>query len=213
MHERHPELTVTVNFQDHELVQEAHPNVSAKIKRVSLPEVLNENELIEMLDSSLGAPFDLANGPLEDPNHHVVLLLLLRIHHMILDAWTTLIILNEIGAIYSALIDNQPMVLSAYKHSYKDYVFFLPSFIESPEAERQKQYWLSVLENVPMTLELPTDYRRPSISSFQCAHHKSELKPSSVQALSRLCEAQNISRYVLYMSIFEMLLYRYSGQN
>jgi len=132
LHDRHPELSVTFFFKEGELIQSTHPGYSANIKKNVFPEVLDDEFLIKKLNDRLGKPFDLVSGPLvewslfEGVDNHAVLVL--RIHHIVFDLWTKLIIINEISVIYTAIVNEQPLALPEIKRTYRDHVESLQVF-------------------------------------------------------------------------------------
>src|SRR5205085_4667457 len=78
--------------------------------------------------------FDLARGPLlratlmrlaED--EHVALLIM---HHIVSDAWSTQVLVREVGALYDAFVAGQPSPLPALPLQYADYAVWQRAWLE-----------------------------------------------------------------------------------
>ncbi len=76
----------------------------------------------------------------------------------------------------------------------------------------QPDYWKSRLANAP-TLELPTDKPRPAIQSFRGATEEFSLPADLAAGLKDLSRREGANLFMLLLTAFKVLLYRYSGQN
>ncbi|TAL51234.1 MAG: non-ribosomal peptide synthetase, partial [Methylovulum sp.] len=68
------------------------------------------------------------------------------------------------------------------------------------------------LADAPTLLELPTDYPRPKSSRHQGAVHEFNIAPPLAGKLSALAQRKQLSPFVLMLTVFAVLLSRYSGQ-
>jgi len=78
--------------------------------------------------------------------------------------------------------------------------------------EKPLAYWRKQLAGAPPLLELPTDYPRPAIQSYQADTHLVTLPASLVAQLKTFSQQEGITLDLTLLTAFEVLLYRYSGQ-
>src|SRR5439155_3350414 len=79
--------------------------------------------------------------------------------------------------------------------------------------EPQLAYWRKKLAGVPESLDLPTDYARPSVQSFAGATQMFALDAELTAQLKQLAEQQGGTLYMVLLAAFKVLLHRYTGQN
>ena len=121
-------------------------------------------------------PFDLTQGPLlrvalirvAAEEHHLVVVM----HHIISDAWSNRIIIDEFAARYRARVEGLTSSLPPLAIQYADYALWQRNWLEAGEKERQLTYWRSQLGEEHPVLQLPAsrlsgytanddDYPRP----------------------------------------------------
>src|SRR5439155_15393976 len=73
-------------------------------------------------------------------------------------------------------------------------------------------YWQQQLHEV-VPLELPTDYPRPAIQTFQGAQEKLLISASLRDELKQLCIREEVTLFMVLAAAFQVLLARYSGQD
>ena len=102
---RHPVLRTRYLIKDGKPVQEVPVYSDLHFEETDVSD-LTEEQIKERVIKKYKTPFDLHNGPvfrvdlftINDKNN----ILLINMHHIVSDGWTLLILLNEIGAYYSA---------------------------------------------------------------------------------------------------------------
>lgn len=121
------------------------------------------------------APFDLARGPLirgrlvrlrdqgaTDDGHgsgdHA---LLVTMHHIVSDAWSMRIFLDELRILYEAFHHHAPDPLPPLAVQYADYAIWQRDAFANGGIARHTAYWRETLTGAPALLELPTDRERP----------------------------------------------------
>src|SRR5205814_4558131 len=65
----------------------------------------------------------------------------------------------------------------------------------------------------PTVLELPLDKPRPAVSSFNGGAYNFQVAPELVQQLQAFCQQQEVTLFMALLSLFKVLLYKYSGQD
>jgi hypothetical protein len=161
-------------------------------------------------------PFSLSDGPLIRArllhlaeNDHV---LLLTMHHIVSDAWSAAVFLNELSELYAAFVANRPSPLVDLTIQYADYAKWQRDRLQGATLQSQIIYWREQLKEVPTILNLPFDRPRPAIQRFHGAY---ESIPLDAELSSRLRQSGLQEDTTLFMTLlagFYALLGRYSGQ-
>ena len=181
----------------------------------AFPEDGREVEARRIAADEAMRPFDLATGPLlrarllrlgsED---HV---LLLTMHHIISDAWSAGIFVQELGTLYAAFCAGRPSPLPELVVQYADYAAQERQWLQGEVLEKQLAFWRKQLKGVPPVLELPFDRPRPATRTFQGACEMLRIPQESVHALKELGRQQGATLFMTLMAGFQALLSRYSG--
>ena len=90
-------------------------------------------------------------------------LLLLEMHHIASDRWSTSILLRELSALYTAFLRGEPSPLSDLPIQYADFAVWQREWLQGTALETQLAYWKAHLEGASPVLTLPTDRPRPSV--------------------------------------------------
>ncbi|WP_310463067.1 non-ribosomal peptide synthetase/type I polyketide synthase [Sphaerotilus sp.] len=182
----------------------------------ALPEAERQQQLDAQLARHGRAAFDLDAGPLFalhllklDAHDHV---LLFNMHHIISDGWSMGVIVRDWSALYDAARQQQAPVLPALAIQYTDYAAWQKRWLSGPALQEQLGYWRDTLAEAPELLELPTDFSRPAVKTYQGRHLGSVLPADLGADLRRLCREQGVTPYMALLAAFKVLLYRYSGQ-
>ncbi|MCP4399890.1 MAG: amino acid adenylation domain-containing protein, partial [bacterium] len=170
-------------------------------------------------------PFDLQSGPLVrvtllrlpdiESNHDVSAterVLFLTIHHIICDAWSTLIFIRELSALYTAFSRNSPSPLSPLPVQYADFTVWQRKWLDGSVLDNQLAYWKERLKGAPALLELPTDRPRPPVQSFDGKMQTVRLDSQLTTALKRLGREHRVTLFMTLYAAFATLLSRYSRQ-
>ncbi|ABD87608.1 non-ribosomal peptide synthetase [Rhodopseudomonas palustris] len=83
--------------------------------------------------------------------------LLLRVHHIIADAASVLILWRDLTSIYNALTRDAPVAASPTTLTYSDYARWQRRHFDAERTCEQEAYWLARFESEPPALDLPTD--------------------------------------------------------
>ncbi|PSL44992.1 amino acid adenylation domain-containing protein [Chitinophaga niastensis] len=168
------------------------------------------------INQLMAAPFDLTEDhPLRA--YLVVLgeeeyLLELTLHHIACDGWSADIILKELAALYNAYVDNTDIILPSLPIQYADYAIWQRADLSGTTLDNKLEYWRGKLKGVA-TLQLPTDYPRPGIQSTRGAKSAFRLDLELLNKLRQLSNQQGTTLFMTLLTVFKILLYRYSGQD
>jgi amino acid adenylation domain-containing protein/non-ribosomal peptide synthase protein (TIGR01720 family) len=160
-------------------------------------------------------PFDLAAGPLLRavllrlaPDQHV---LLLTLHHIITDAWSMRILIDDLVTVYRATTTGSQRPLAALPIQYADYTLWQRQWLQGAQLEQRLAYWRRQLAGLPL-LDLPTDHPRPAIFSAEGAIHEFLIPAALRAALVALSRQERMTLFMLLLAAWQVLLARYSGQ-
>ncbi|NTW02101.1 MAG: AMP-binding protein, partial [Oscillochloris sp.] len=219
----------------HEILRTIFAAVDGRPHQVILPELQipllisdlrghpdAEAEALRLASEETARPFDLACGPLLRvrlvrlaADDHLVILVL---HHIITDGWSSGVLIREIGAFYSAFVEGQLASLPQLPIQYADYAVWQRAWLQASDGEResplqtQLAYWKQQLRGAPPLLELPTDRPRPPIQSFAGAFQSFVLPIELSTKLRELCRQTGATMFMTVLAAFNVLLMRYSGQ-
>ncbi|MFB2922783.1 MULTISPECIES: amino acid adenylation domain-containing protein [Aerosakkonema] len=138
--------------------------------------------------------------------------LLLTIHHIIFDGWSVNVLLQEITKIYSDLVEYGKPSLPQINLQYVDFAVWQQQWLQREVLESLLAYWQQKLALMPALLELPTDLPRPAVQSFRGKTQVFTIEPSISEALVRLSQQQEVTLFMLLLTAFKVLLYRYTNQ-
>jgi amino acid adenylation domain-containing protein len=166
-------------------------------------------------------PFDLERGPLLrvslyslNPTDHV---LLLSLHHIICDAWSMWLLMDELSVLYPAILAGQCVGQSAdlppVQVQYPDFVAWQNWLLAGPDGERLWHYWRDRLAGDLPVLGLPTDRPRPASPNPRGASHFFQIDAETVRALVGTGKAEGATLFMTLLAVFQVLLNRYTGQD
>src|SRR5262249_8241286 len=126
--ERHETLRTTFPVRDGQPVQWIGPPqpVALPVADLSaLPEAARDGEVERLASPGSQPPFDLARGPLLRvallrlaADEHV---LVVTLHHIVSDAWSTWVVVRDLAALYEALAEGRRPELPALRLQYADF--------------------------------------------------------------------------------------------
>ena len=94
---------------------------------------------------------------------------------------------------------------------YADYALWQREWLQGEVLEQQLTYWRQALADLPV-LELPTDRPRPMAASYRGARVSFELGEELTRGLKELGRREGATLFMTLLAAFQVLLYRYSGQ-
>jgi aspartate racemase len=175
-----------------------------------------EAELQRLLEAEARRDFDLTRGPLVrvllialGESDHV---LLVNMHHIVSDAWSTGVFFRELAAHYEAFREGRLVALPELPIQYPDYAAWQREWMQGSVMEKQLAYWKRHLQGAPSLLELPADKPRPARQSFSGGRATRPLAQPLTDALKRLSQAEGATLFMTLLAAFKVLLHRYTRQ-
>lgn len=180
---------------------------------------LNDSEkskaIKDYLDANANHVFDLVRGPLftvgllklSETTHHLVL----NIHHIIGDGWSIGIMLEELGSLYSAHVQNQPHNLPK-PESFCRYADEQHIYLNSKAYKTNENFWLNQYQDAVPQVTLPTDSPRPQLRTYKSNRLDFPLGTSLVNALKKTGIKSGCSLVTTLLSTFEIFMHFQTGQ-
>jgi amino acid adenylation domain-containing protein len=212
---RHPSLRATFTTSCGKPVQRVHEHIEVCFQKEDVS-TWSEVALDEHLVEEAHRPFNLEQGPLlrvklytRSAQEHI---LLLAMHHIVADFWSLSILLHELGTLYRTEKEGIPATLAPLTLQYIDYSLWQAEMLASPEGERLWAYWQKQLAGELPVLNLLTDRPRPPIQTYRGASVHFKLNADLTQRLKVLGSIHGATLYMTLLAAFQVLLYRYTGQ-
>ena len=216
--QRHEALRTTFTRMDGELIQVVTPHLHVALPIITLqtvPPPQRDEVAQQQAIAAFQQPFNLSDGPLIrvtllqfDETHHV---LLLNLHHIVSDGWSIGVLIQELGALYTAFVADMPSPLPELPIQYADFAHWQREYLQGEVLESQLSYWQQQLMDLP-ELALPTDFPRPAVQSYQGASQCLILTPTLTTALETLSQQTGTTLFMTLLAAFQTLLHRYTGQ-
>ncbi|MEU7003420.1 amino acid adenylation domain-containing protein, partial [Nonomuraea sp. NPDC046570] len=138
--------------------------------------------------------------------------LLITIHHVASDAWSTGLLVKELGELYTALDEGRTARLPELSVQYADYAAWQRDRVGGELRDTQLAYWRDRLAGMPDRLELPATKPRPARRDHAGANVPLVVPEAVVERLRALGVQENATLYMTLLAGFSVLLARYSGQ-
>src|SRR6266542_3509842 len=213
---RHEILRARFRYEDGKVFQVVG-STGVKLELTDLSDLGEEerNDTVRrQLEAEAQQVFDLALGPLFrvkllrlSAKEHV---LLLTMHHIISDGWSTVIITHELTHLYGAVLESRPSPLATLEIQYADYALWQREHLRGSFIDEQLQYWRQQLDGANV-FELPIDRPRRSVSSPQSASVPIGISKKLTEQLLGLSRRNGVTLFMTLLAGFQIVLARYSG--
>ncbi|QBQ55216.1 non-ribosomal peptide synthetase [Nitrosococcus wardiae] len=193
------------------------PEAPLKLDYIDLREQSQpQDRAAELFQEWLRQPFDLARDPLlrlgvVRLDEHCYQLLLVQ-HHIITDGRSTAHFLESLINVYGAIMAGELLLEAPPRLQYADYAIWQQRWLQGKKAQQQLDYWRQALGTDTEPLELPTDYPRSRTTPPQGARYHFRLSTVQAQGLRQLARAHETTLFTPLLSLWLLLLSRYSGR-
>ncbi len=161
--------------------------------------------------------FDIVHGPLCHfrllVTGHQEYIFLLNFHHLVSDAASVSIFMDEMVEVYQSLVNNKEPDLSPLIYKYSEYAASEKEWLNGEEYKKQINYWKKELSGIPDVLRLPIDYKRPKIQTFKGAEYYFSIDRDLKEKLGAISQKNGTSLFMSLLTAFGVLLSRYSLQD
>ncbi|PVZ68902.1 non-ribosomal peptide synthetase [Pelagibaculum spongiae] len=165
-------------------------------------------EMHHQFDLLQAAPFRARLIKVADKKH----LLLLTLHHIIGDGWSTRVLMNELAALYQSQLSGAPANLSELSIQYPDFSVWQKNWLSGDRLDKQLGYWKNKLNHLP-ALKLPESNAQADSLDIAGGHLSSQLSLQQTSRIKAFCREQQITPFMLLLACWQLLLHRVSGQS
>ncbi|MBD2452311.1 amino acid adenylation domain-containing protein [Nostoc sp. FACHB-152] len=212
---RHEILRTTFKAVDGQPIQVIH--TSPKFKLAVIDSSTEQSQIWELIIQEARRCFDLSKDlmlratlfKLSETEHF----LLINLHHIVCDGWSMKVLLQELATLYTAFASEQTSPLSDLTIQYADFAVWQRQRLQGEIQERQMAYWQKQLNSLPPILLLPTDFPRPSVSTYRGARYFLSLSASLNTELKELSRQEGVTFFMTLLAAFQTLLFHYTGQD
>ena len=138
--------------------------------------------------------------------------LLLNMHHIVSDGWSLDVFFSELTTLYTAYSNSEFSPLPELPIQYADFAHWQREWLQGEVLESQLNYWKQQLGGILPILELPINYPRPPVQTYQGGYQYLELTKDLIEALKALSQEEGVTLFMTLLATFQTLLSRYSGQ-
>lgn len=203
---RHESLRTSFALVDDEIVQRVHPSADFAFDRA----VSNGTAPIQREIERFVRPFELSRAPLMravvvegSPSEHT---LIVDMHHIISDGISVDIILDELCRLYRG------ETLEPAAIQYKDYAAWQHARSNTEALRAQGSYWAKLFEGEISVLNLPTDFSRRGVQSFEGDVVNFQVGPETLERLRAINRQCGATMHMTLLAAYTVLLSKYADQ-
>jgi amino acid adenylation domain-containing protein/non-ribosomal peptide synthase protein (TIGR01720 family) len=200
--------------------QEVLPSLEIEIPVIDLTAASGEQQeeaVARAVHGESMRPFRLDEPPLFHltlirlaPDRHILISIF---HHCVSDNWSTTVFLGDLAVYYEGARRGIADPLPRLTVQYADYAVWQRSVLRGEVLASEVGYWKAKLDGVPRCIDLPTDHARPAIQTFNGATVPFSLPEPVGRRLRALAQDESATMFMLLLSAFDLLLYRYTGEH
>lgn len=212
---RHSILRSVYSEKDGNIISQIRESVEIDWEKIDAYS-WNNIELNEQLSARMRLPFNLETGGVFRACLFCISatenILLLTLHQIAGDRYSISILVDEFVTIYESKINNTNSNLIPINTNYVNYINEELEFINSSEGKQIGDYWQEKLGGELPILELPTNFSRPSIRTYNGTALKSTINFQLNQKIQQLAKTLEVKKEEIILAVFKVLLYRYTGE-
>ena len=181
-----------------------------------LSEQEQERQSKALVAAEARRPFNLQRGPLLRQTLFKFgaddYVLLMVVHHIVFDEWSTKILVDELTKLSGAFIAGKPSPLPELDLQYTDFAHWQRQWLTGEALTASLTYWQQQLMGAADVLALPADHPRPPVHTLNGRQRTFLLSESLTRAINTTSRQEGVSEFMLLLAVFKCLLFRYSGQ-
>ena len=217
---RHESLRTSFKLIDNILKQQVHLDFEAR-NNIQILNIEGSNDEIEFIDNYISALMD-HHFDLTTPSQFVIkivrvnsdmFILVFIIHHIIFDWWSKNILTREVMECYNLFKNKVVPSIPSLKFQYKDFAAWQNRLLSSEQTALVATYWHKLYQDGIPSLELPADFARPILKTYNGRRLNFFVKKELGSALKELNNSNDSTLFMSLLTMVSTLLSRYSGQS
>ncbi|MED3121112.1 amino acid adenylation domain-containing protein, partial [Bacillus thuringiensis] len=216
---RHEILRTVFHEVDGKPVQIVQQDITVPLSVIDLRYLSPEDKTSKIENISkieAKKPFDLSQGPLLRTHLIIMdnkeLVLLCTIHHIIFDRWSLDTFINEWMSFYQAFLENETEKLPPLPVQYIDFTKWQKSWLTEDIIQKQIAYWGKELRGLLPILELPLDYPRPIIQSYNGDTYQIVIPNKLLEKIKVFNSKEGVTLFATLLASYQGFLSRYTNQ-
>lgn len=175
---------------------------------------IGESDFWEDVWRFYSRPFSLEKGPLHraclyrHPNGEYRLVVI--IHHLVTDGWSARLLNEKLQNYYRQLSRGEMPV--AENISYRDYIMWNKEQLDDLVREERKSFWKDYLSGC-FSLSFEGKAPQGPVSKKQGGAKYLPMDKELVEQLEFFCERNAVTPLIVCLSVFQLILMKYSGQS
>ncbi|NHZ41747.1 non-ribosomal peptide synthetase [Massilia aquatica] len=211
--ERHAQLRAVFDLDSAGLTQRVLPPAAHPV-RLAVHQC-DRGAVRAWLDGELAQPFDLAGGPLYRASLLMLgereALLVLSIHHIVTDGWSSGLLFAELGQAYGAIARGARPRWDSVPGDYRDAVARESARLASRAFAAELDQAAALLAGASPVLDLPFAGVRLE-QATPASTERMPLAPALVARVEQQARHHGATPFVLYATAYAVLLARFTGQ-
>ena len=132
-------------------------------------------------------------------------------HHLISDAWTAGLVVNEIMDYYEKIINSQ--IIDNQNPSYLDYITSEQEYLNSEKFNKDKEFWNEIFKTVPEVATIPSINVENSNSTLSCKAKRKQfvIPKETMNLINEFCKQNKASAFNFFMAVLAIYLSRVSS--
>ncbi|MFC2146410.1 amino acid adenylation domain-containing protein, partial [Acidobacteriota bacterium] len=200
---RHESLRTSFRMMEEKLVQQIHDREDFSIQ-------YHESASVERIIRDFSKVFDLLQAPLMRVGlvkmNAQQRILIIEMHHIISDGISVEVFARESMKLYSG------EELPPLKLQYRDFSLWRNSAREKQVLEKQGKYWAKEFKEEPPGLDLPYDYPRPLVKSFEGSTLHFQMGKEETEKLKKIASDESVTLYMILLTIYTIFLSKLCSQ-
>lgn len=139
-------------------------------------------------------------------------ILLISMHHILLDGWSLGVLTNDLGLLYQKRIGKSNINL-AQNSQLTDFVNYLDKWTKSTDYQESEAFWLKQFENGIPLLEFPTDKPIGKTNSFAADQSSIYFSDDFIKDLKVKAKQNNMTFYTFMFAAFQAFTARLAQQD
>ncbi|WP_349367910.1 amino acid adenylation domain-containing protein [Salinarimonas sp.] len=179
--------------------------------------VRSEEDAMERLRARAARPFDLSQGPVARAHLAEIAgddrLLLVVIHHIATDAWSTGILVRDLAALYAAAIEGRDLAADPDAVAFADYAAWRSGAEREGAARADEDYFVAALQGAPEAINLPSDRPRPAARKHLGDSLAIGFDATLTDRLGRVARDRGATLFMAMLAAWAVVLHRLGGDD
>ena len=175
----------------------------------------NKTSIAQYIQEDRNKVFDLENAPLirvhlfkRQEEEYV---LYYNMHHIISDGWSMNILVNDFLEYYKAFSENRSADLPRLSIQYKDFASWQNKELQSEKILPLKEFWQKQLSGDIPRIDFPAYKKRPKLKTYNGQNLEFVFPADLTRKFIDYCNKNNSSLFMGLLSVWNILVFRYTG--